>query len=90
MIEKWEIQYGEKTIPVTAEDFAETLERAISIVNYYLRTNPQIKSNVKMKVIYDLDIQTLGLARKMFLGFAEELDKPKEPTLTTVKKRRPS
>ena len=85
---KWEIQYGDKTIPVTAENVAESLQRARSIVIKEVATNDHIKGNVKMKVIYDLDIETLELVRRMFLGFAGELARSPQPKMTTVRKRR--
>lgn len=69
---EWKIKYGDQEVPLTAQDVVESIGRAVGLMFYDLETNERIKSNVKMKIVREMDIQTLEFAKAIFAGVIEE------------------
>jgi hypothetical protein len=73
ILKEWKIKYGDQEIPISAEDIVETLGRAVSIVFKEAATNPHIKGDTKMKIIYEMDTEILQLLKEQFSDAAEDM-----------------
>jgi hypothetical protein len=69
---EWKIKYGDQEVPLTVQDVIESIGRAVGLMFYDLETNEMVKSNVKMKIVREMDIQTLEFAKGIFAGVIEE------------------
>lgn len=75
ILTEWTIKYGDKEMLVTADDIVETLGRAASIVLKEAETNPHIKSDPRMKIIYEIDVERLALLKNNFSAASEDMKK---------------
>ena len=72
MMKKWEILWGDITIPVTAYDLVETLDRVIARENYHLLNDEKTKGHVQMKILHEKDDLILELMKSQFSDVIEE------------------
>ena len=68
---EWTYQYGDRVIPISAQDIVETLKRAISSHSRAMTESP-IAKDVKMKIVYETDIQILMKVRDKFQWAIDE------------------
>jgi len=90
MMKNWEILYGDKVIIVTAYDMVDTFAAAASVMRKDLVQNQHIRGDAQMKIIYEMHIERLELAKQQFSDVIEEDHgkrlRPKIPGKKTVKK----
>ena len=88
MMKNWEILYGDKVIPINANDIVETLDRVIPRENYHLLNDEKTKGHVQMKIIHEMDDLILELLKSQFSNMIEEERgkhlRPKIPGKKTV------
>lgn len=85
-IRHWEYTFGDKVIPIKANDVVETLNRVIPYMFFKLENDEKIKTNVQMKIIHEIDIQILEVMRGVFSDTIEE-DRKAHPHMKTVPKK---
>ena len=91
-MKNWEILYGDKVIPVTAYDMVDTFAAAASVMRKEIVQNQHIRGDAQMKIIYEMHIERLELAKQQFSDAVEEDRKknlrPKIPGKNTVKENK--
>jgi hypothetical protein len=89
MIEKWEFLWGDKLIPVSPYDMVDTFAAAASVMRKEIVQNQHIRGDAQMKIIWEMHIERLELAKRIFSGVIEEDRKktvhPQIPGKKTVK-----
>ena len=71
-LKEWQIQYGDRVMPVTAYDLVETLDRVIARENYHLLNDEKTKGHVQMKILHEMDDLILELLKSQFSDMIEE------------------
>ena len=91
-MKNWEILYGDNVIPVTAYDMVDTFAAAASVMRKEIVQNQHIRGDAQMKIIYEMHIERLELAKQQFSDAVEEDRKknlrPKIPGKNTVKENK--
>ena len=65
-LRKWEIVWGDTTIPVTSDMVVEAMSKAVSTVNKEFSFNPIIKGDARMKMEWELAGLILELVKHQF------------------------
>ena len=71
MLKNWEILYGDKVMPVTANDVVEAFGRILAREYHHIMNDEKTNSHVQMKILHEMDDMILELVKSHFSGYID-------------------